>query len=272
MTKPIKSKYTFTLKNVDVSRVCTVYGLTLSHAQTIDTPITQQEPHADMDTNTTKLEDLEHRQPCLESLSFLDEGKHSHMCHVSMIDFSTKNIVPQEVDYHCFWCRHPFDTMPIGCPVRYVPPQAVKKRDSYANRIAYTIKEPITLKRIERCKEKIASSTDMSLQDTGYYETDGIFCSFNCCQTYINHHETDRLYDNSSMLLHRMRSAFFKHDTVEDDPIMPAPHWRLLKVYGGHLTIDKFRQSFNKIDYDYHGTVRCSMAPIGVISEEKIKF
>ena len=29
--------------------------------------------------------------------------------------------------------------------------------------------------------------------------------------------------------------------------INPAPHWRLLQHYGGHLNIVQFRESFNKM-------------------------
>ena len=33
--------------------------------------------------------------------------------------------------------------------------------------------------------------------------------------------------------------------------ISPAPNWRTLKEYGGHLDIQDFRNSFNKMDYEY---------------------
>ena len=42
------------------------------------------------------------------------------------------------------------------------------------------------------------------MQSGEYYETDGIFCSFNCCQSYINDNKHIRLYDNSHMLLLKM--------------------------------------------------------------------
>ena len=56
--------------------------------------------------------------------------------------------------------------------------------------------------------------------------------------------------------------------------IGPSPHWRVLEQYGGHLNIIKFREGFNKIDYECHGNTK--QAPrflaLGTLFEEKIKF
>ena len=56
--------------------------------------------------------------------------------------------------------------------------------------------------------------------------------------------------------------------------ISPAPHWRILDQYGGHLNIMKFRESFNNIDYECHGNTKPipNFLPIGTLFEEKIKF
>ena len=50
--------------------------------------------------------------------------------------------------------------------------------------------------------------------------------------------------------------------------INPAPSWKLLKEYGGHMDITTFRNSFNKIMYESHGMFK----PVGHLFEEKINF
>ena len=56
--------------------------------------------------------------------------------------------------------------------------------------------------------------------------------------------------------------------------ITQAPHWRTLEQYGGNLNILQFRESFNKIEYDYHGNTKNvpNFLPIGMLYEGKIKF
>ena len=56
--------------------------------------------------------------------------------------------------------------------------------------------------------------------------------------------------------------------------INSAPHWKLLKEYGGNLSIAQFRDQFNKIQYTYHGVLHNSdiFKPVGTLFEEKINF
>ena len=56
--------------------------------------------------------------------------------------------------------------------------------------------------------------------------------------------------------------------------INPAPSWRMLKEYGGQLTIEEFREKFNKCTYDFYGTVNIQslFKPMGMLYEEKINF
>ena len=55
--------------------------------------------------------------------------------------------------------------------------------------------------------------------------------------------------------------------------ITPAAHWRLLKEYGGYMTITEFRENFNKASYEYHGITKKELfKPLAMLFEEKIKF
>lgn len=274
------SKYSFTMKNVNLVKIYQKYGFTLPHAVSYD------ETHAE---NTTKLSELNPDRSIPEFISFLDESKRPHLCIVSMIDFrSKKNIML--LKYHCYWCRNPFDNIPIGCPIKYVSSQVEKKYHSRISRDVYTISENITKKKrvkIETEKSRLAKvgesrdSSEISseqaeadkleIKEGEYYETDGIFCSFNCCKSWIRDNKHNKLYVHSETLLTKLYNDIMGTKMVI---INPAPHWRLLEHYGGNLNIIKFREGFNKIDYEYHGHTKQipRFAPIGFMYEEKLKF
>ena len=109
------------------------------------------------------------------------------------------------------------------------------------------------------------------IENKEYYITDGIFCSFNCCLAFIKDNWYNSMYSNSETLLNQIYNKLFNNT----QKFLEAPSWRLLKDYGGGLTIQEFRQSFNKIEYidnnDYLIEYpKCK--PCGFIFEKKIKF
>jgi len=253
-----KSKYTFTLEDVDVVRIDRMYGISLFENDMIEEE--QQE------VNTTRLAELNGVKGTPEVISFLDESKRIHTCHVSMIDFNSRMNV-NLLRYHCFWCRHPFDTRPIGCPIKYVPSQAEKKYHSHISRDTYTIKENLTSQK----RSKLRETDQLSLRIGEYYETDGVFCSFNCCKAWVDDNRHNRMYDRSSMLLCKLYNDIMGTKMII---IPPAPHWRTLEQYGGHLNILQFRDTFNKIDYRFFGSTKHipNFLPLGTLYEENIKF
>ena len=114
------SKYFFKLKDIDVSKVLHKYGINM-----VKKDNEEREP-----ADTTKLSELNTEKGTPEVISFLDESKRAHLCKVSMIDFESKMNV-NLLRYNCFWCKHPFNSRPIGCPVKYVSSQAVKTYHSH---------------------------------------------------------------------------------------------------------------------------------------------
>lgn len=250
------NKYVFTLKNVNTEKVDNMYGIVLvSNISSTDIP----------DDNITHLSELNTERTVLEVVSFLDETKKVHQCTISMIDFNT-GIETLLLRHNCYWCRHPFETKPIGCPVNYISSQAVKSYYSEISKDMYTIKEDITVSRRETIED---SRISINLRE--YYETDGIFCSFNCCKAYIKENKHNKLYNNSLILLMKMYNEMLGTTISVIDS---APHWRLLLEYGGHMSITEFRNCFNKTDYEKHGVIRNTPAfrSVGHLFEEKIKF
>lgn len=247
-----KKPYLFTLKDIDTDRIEQKYGIVI---------IKSKEK-----TNITNIIDLKSDFSILRTVSFLDESKKVRNCDVSMIDY-LKNEELIQCEYNCFWCRHSFDTKPVGCPIRYIAPQATKEYYSEISKDTYVIKENVTSLKQKKIKEK--GDKCITVKEKGYYQTDGIFCSFPCVMAYINMNKKDSLYIHSKYLLTKMYNDIFELDV---ESISPAPHWRQLIEYGGNMNIDEFRSNFNRVDYDYHGITYPKFRSIGHLYEKKLKF
>lgn len=207
--------------------------------------------------------------------SFLDESKQTHSCIVTMKNILSGVQLPQTTDIYCFWCKHGFKSSPIGCPVSYISNKVTKSYHSEITKDKYKITDNITKNRknmIKNLMEKHNSQFEILDNHSHYFVVDGIFCSFNCCMSFINAHKNNDYYKLSETLLYTMYKDIF-NKTIEK--INPSPDWRLLTNFGGPLTIIEFRKSLNKIIYedidDY--IVRApSSRMIGKLYEKKIKF
>jgi hypothetical protein len=262
------SKYIFTLKNVDTDKIDKRYSLKLiSNITNINCPL----------DNITKLSELIDIKTDKEinTFSFLDETKRLYHCNISIIDFNTGKMLDNNsrTKYNCYWCRNYFNFFPIGCPINYESSKITKNYHSEVSKDDYIIKENITKDKLINTKNipfiftalQDKKKSNFVIDKKEYYETDGIFCSFNCCKAFIKDNKNDPLYNNSDSLLIKLYNDIFKVKIVN---INPAPHWRMLVEYGGHLTINEFRDSFTKITYDCHGVFK----PIGKLYESKINF
>lgn len=257
MTKK-ECQYIFTIRGICTEDVDIKYGI-------VTRDDLNKEIMEESKKNTTRLTDLnkDNRPPC--TLSFLGDSKQLHKCNVSMIDHTTNTNVNM-LQYNCFWCRNPFATIPIGCPVTYVPRKLSRKYVSVMNQNRYEINEDTLLTELE-CA--VAENVTL-LSDKPFYQTDGIFCSFNCCAAFIHDNKSKQLYFSSYMLLVKMYNDMFKKPITK---IVVAPDWRLLKQYGGHLSISEFRNSFDNSEYKNHGVMRdVNMSSLGILFEKKLKF
>lgn len=125
----------------------------------------------------------------------------------TMSRFLATRFLPQgKCDIDCWWCRHSFDTAPIGVPIKRYDQQHI---------VGYT----------PEC-----------------YETDGIFCSFPCAMAYIEEHLKlrDPLYKDSSSLLNEIYYRVYN----KQEKIIAAPSWKKLKICGGDASITQFKNTF----------------------------
>lgn len=257
MSKKKEKRYIFSLFGVNINKVDQKYNIMSS----VDDEI--------IPVNTTKIDDLDISKKTPEILSFLDESKQLRKCAISMIDFqSDKKLDDMKTRYKCFWDRNyiPDNVRPIGCPIKYIPSKATKTYISEISKEKYSIRENVTKNKAIELEMK--NDSRIKIDEENYYQTDGVFCSFNCCMAYIHSPENKNnpIYRYSEALLLKMYNSLNVDSAVE---ILPAPHWRTLVEFGGYLTIDQFRQSFNRVSYFDHGIICVS---IGRLFEDKIKF
>lgn len=194
------------------------------------------------------------------NLYFLDARKIPNKLWGTMIDVTTNGCLPSSVQKPCWWCRHNFQTRPIGCPLRYNPHKTTGIEK-------------------ERFDEK-SKAAGLDCETNDFFETEGYFCSFPCCKAYILDQTTTVKYKDSAMLLTLLYVKIYGESSLTSngrykDSIFPcAPTWKILKDYGGHLTIGEFRSSFGRLEYEPTVNTRrpymyCSSQ---YISEKKIKM
>jgi hypothetical protein len=125
----------------------------------------------------------------------------------------------------CFWCRNSFSGKIYSIPTKYIPshypvPNGTAETKSFVE------------KEVTRAERKMMEEegTPVTMGET--FELDGVFCSGECRQAYLEEHIQEPIYRDSVALL-RM------YDRVG---YVPAMSWRLLRTYGGLYDIEEFRQ------------------------------
>lgn len=247
----MSSKYII-FKDIDHKKIVETYSLRL-------TIKTQEESSKKQVTSLTDLKN----KTSEETVSFLDETKVMRKNTVTMYDFLIKGELPETTTLSCFWCRHGFDNKPIGCPLKYCSSQYENKYFSEITKDNYIIRNNITKE-----KRKELQEIDYSvINHKEFYETDGIFCSFNCCLAFIEENKLNPMYQNSAYLLIKIYTEIFEE---VPDNLTQAPSWRLLKNYGGNLDISEFRETFTRIIYKSNGIIKDipKFKPVGWLYEK----
>lgn len=77
------------------------------------------------------------------------------------------------------------------------------------------------------------------------YEVDGVFCSVECTNAYLYENNNNLLYKDSRQLLSLMYAQ--RTGKFNTEIFNKAPSWKLLQAYGGDMTIEQFRSSFDNV-------------------------
>lgn len=171
----------------------------------------------------TKLEDLgiDSKQNT-EQQSFLYGNKDMGYFYTQCKEYATNKELPATTSIPCFYCTEPFYTQPLGIPISFTPSFCV------GNDGVQTVLHNET-------EKQRAIKNGMTIYHRDYYEVDGNFCSFPCMLSYLKHNKGP--YTESLSLLKQMHYELFRSSMVS----RWAPDIRLLKKFGGHLTIQEWR-------------------------------
>lgn len=226
----------FFLKGFSVEEIDKKYGLCI--ISNIDKDVIQ--------VNRTNISDVMDKSE-EKQVSFIDEK--NDKCLITMLDVISKEQFPLQTDILCFWCKNSFTTRPLGCPIKFINNRIEKSYISQITKDKYFMKENITHRKLSDILEKKIEHNHINIKtiEKEHYITDGIFCSFNCIMAFIIDHSHDSFYNESKMLTYTMYKQVVGKNVTK---IKSAPHWRLLKSFGGPFTIEKFRESFNVFEYE----------------------
>ena len=91
----------------------------------------------------TKLSDIK-IQDTSNMYSYIDESKKKHMCVFTMKDSISNKVLPESTNLKCFWCKHSFQTIPLGAPLDYIPSRLYKNYLNELTKTNYLFHESIT--------------------------------------------------------------------------------------------------------------------------------
>jgi hypothetical protein len=240
----------FTLKNITIDLVLKKYGIAdlkkkLKPSQITNIPLLVKKP----------------------IISFLDSAKNEHQCFFNFV-----NVNAQSNRYKCFWCRHDIKNGVIGVPVEYNFTEKIKSYHSELNNEIYVIYENVINEEKEKKYIREEDLKNTTFCKKNFYVISDICCSWNCAAALINDNRKNTIYESSKILLCKMYKELHNIPHDVDVDIKPAPHWKMINVHGGPLTIKQFRNKFNKFVHIPKGTMNIDFKFISHLCEEKMTF
>jgi hypothetical protein len=79
------------------------------------------------------------------------------------------------------------------------------------------------------------------------FEGEGVFCSFNCMLSYSREYSNNKYRDCGGLICLLYKKIFGKNINLSQ--ISCAPNWRMLESFGGPLSIEEFRKTFQVVEY-----------------------
>lgn len=178
---------------------------------------------------------------------FLDSKKNRRKMWLHMVDFARDGPLPSCTDIPCMWCREPFITCPLGIPVSFLASDSQSRERKNI---------------MKKCK-----NMNIPIDSTfEFFETDGVYCSFPCIKSQILQEYSNPRYKNSLSLLSLLYMKLFDQHV---HTIPSAPSWKLLSRWGGHMTVEEWRSSFDRIVYNQTiNIMKPLMFPLSSMHEE----
>ena len=108
-------------------------------------------------------------------------------------------------------------------------------------------------------------------KEQNFFDTEGMFCSFNCMCSYLHENTNMSQYKDSGSLIYFMYKCIFNEYPYKMN-IRKAPSWKLLKEYGGNLTIEEFRSMFNTVNIHTQNIEFGENKPNGIMRPVKLVY
>ena len=77
------------------------------------------------------------------------------------------------------------------------------------------------------------------------YDFVGIFCSWNCTKSYNLHKKDHKMYERAQLITLIVKQLYGIESAIS---IKSAPYRECLKMFGGYMTIEEFRNEFSIVD------------------------
>ena len=160
-------------------------------------------------------------------------NKYNIRYSICMID-DLNNLMPQTTDLCCWYDTEPFKSIPIAIPIKCI--------------------------RDKQFIHHLSKSMNIKFGDV-IFEGEGVFCSLECCKTYVMKNPSNLYKDVSANLLIYKGLLEYKED------IKCRGSVKSLKKFGGTQTIEEFRN--NNVKYiDTINLIKPYMFPIGNLLRE----
>lgn len=212
------------------------------------------------------------------TITYIDDStKAEHTLVYTMKDINTGRDPRDNRRKKCFYDRHsiPENLVKLYCPVKHVPHMLFQtSKSSFGISVTHSYElTPLQFKEhVEKHTPVVEPGVDCEssryIVKGDYYLTDGVFCSFSCMRSFIRDNSDNPLYKESENLMNEQHYAMTGCDSV----IPYAHHWRLLEDHMGHMTIEKYRESVGKVEYDQTFDYKINAVPIGVVFSENYVF
>lgn len=184
---------------------------------------------------------------------FLDTYHRPVKNWIGMFDKKNNDVLPRYTDLSCWSCHAPFKTHPLGCPLEH------KTRK---NTVAGVFNDCIQ-------KFEAAGIDSAMIEKYGFFETEGIVCSFPCMKNYLleAYLKTKSSKYRSGLTLMNTMMKILYEKIIE---IQRSKGFKATKSYGGHLTPEELRASYGILDYvETTNYSRLVMSPVFQCTLEK---
>lgn len=229
--RKLKYIHTLILEGINARDISRKTKSTINDPQTVN-PIIEYTAATGSNENITNVSDLTTKK-------YGDNIFFENTNVITFIDYIKFGCLPVRTDLCCFHCKAPFNTSPIGIPIKYV---------------------------CKKIKPALEPKETDEVSNNDFFYTFGVTCSWPCCLAFILENSHKHLFRNSKSLLY---SLYYKLYNTELK-IKAAPSWECLKDYGGILSIDEFRKSFCTAKYIVTENLKKPyMIAVGKYIEEK---